>query len=358
MLARSISSLDPLGCRGAVARAPLRTARRGGRGRWRGRSERRCRIYRCRRRRGPRLTRLVDDGAEGAELALDGGDLADDGGEDVVLGRSGSGSSGSGRCRAGLEGAVDAAVALLHAGGVPGDVEVEEVGAGALEVDALAGGVGGEQDADWGSSAGPLKARWTSSRASSGMAPWSSRIRSSPRSVRSKAVLEQLAEVALGVEGFGEDEDAAVAPGSGGRPQGRRRSSRGAHVAADPGDEREDAGVGEAAAGGGFAEHGVEQVAGERRRAGRARGCRPDRVVGFGEGRRRWGRARRRSRSSGRRGGQLGLGEQGGEGVIEGGGVFLRRVRWKAGIGGEQALLQVDEDEALAACLRAPMRAV
>ena len=48
----------------------------------------------------------------------------------------------------GLERAVDAAVALLHARGVPGDVEVEEVGAVALEVHALAGGVGGDEDAD------------------------------------------------------------------------------------------------------------------------------------------------------------------------------------------------------------------
>jgi hypothetical protein len=60
--------------------------------------------------------------------------------------RWGRRSSGSAP-RLGLEGAVDAAVALLEAGGVPGDVEVEEVGAGGLEVDALAGGVGGEQDA-------------------------------------------------------------------------------------------------------------------------------------------------------------------------------------------------------------------
>ena len=47
----------------------------------------------------------------------------------------------------GLELAVDAAVALLDAAGVPGQVEVEEVGAVGLEVQALAGGVGGDQDA-------------------------------------------------------------------------------------------------------------------------------------------------------------------------------------------------------------------
>ena len=48
----------------------------------------------------------------------------------------------------GLELAVDAAVALLHAAGVPRNVEVEEVPAVGLEVEALAGGVGGDQDAD------------------------------------------------------------------------------------------------------------------------------------------------------------------------------------------------------------------
>jgi hypothetical protein len=43
---------------------------------------------------------------------------------------------------------VDAPVSLLHASRVPGHVEVEEVSAEALEVHALAGGVGGEENAD------------------------------------------------------------------------------------------------------------------------------------------------------------------------------------------------------------------
>ena len=47
-----------------------------------------------------------------------------------------------------LELAVDAAVALLDAAGVPGQVEVEQVRAVGLEVEALAGGVGGDQDAE------------------------------------------------------------------------------------------------------------------------------------------------------------------------------------------------------------------
>ena len=49
--------------------------------------------------------------------------------------------------RRGLELAVDAPVALLDAAWVPGQVEVEEIGAVGLEVQPLAGGVGGEQDA-------------------------------------------------------------------------------------------------------------------------------------------------------------------------------------------------------------------
>src|ERR1700686_2912118 len=41
---------------------------------------------------------------------------------------------------------IDAAVALLHAVGVPGDLIVDEAMAVALEVDTFAGGVGGEED--------------------------------------------------------------------------------------------------------------------------------------------------------------------------------------------------------------------
>ena len=46
-----------------------------------------------------------------------------------------------------LELAVDPAVALLDPAGVPRQVEVEEVGAVRLEVQALPGGVGGDEDA-------------------------------------------------------------------------------------------------------------------------------------------------------------------------------------------------------------------
>ena len=46
----------------------------------------------------------------------------------------------------GLEFAVDAAVALLHTPGVPGNVEMEKVPAMGLQVEALSRGIGGDQN--------------------------------------------------------------------------------------------------------------------------------------------------------------------------------------------------------------------
>ena len=48
-------------------------------------------------------------------------------------------------CR--LKLAVDAAVTLLQARGVPGQVEVEQIGAAHLQVDAFARGIGADEDA-------------------------------------------------------------------------------------------------------------------------------------------------------------------------------------------------------------------
>ena len=48
-----------------------------------------------------------------------------------------------------LQGAVDAAVALLHPPRVPGHVEVEQIPAVVLQVHPLAGRIGGDQDAQW-----------------------------------------------------------------------------------------------------------------------------------------------------------------------------------------------------------------
>ena len=90
---------------------------------------------------------VVDDLREAAELLLDGLGLLDQHLEDPVLDALGQDEVVAADFVGRLELAVDAAVALLDAARVPGQVEVEEVRAVGLEVEALAGGVGGEQDA-------------------------------------------------------------------------------------------------------------------------------------------------------------------------------------------------------------------
>jgi hypothetical protein len=90
----------------------------------------------------------LDDLALAAEFFLDGEGAADQDLEDVVLGALEEDEVVTVDDGSALELAVDTAVALLHAGGVPGDVEVKEVGAVVLEVDALAGRVGGDEDAE------------------------------------------------------------------------------------------------------------------------------------------------------------------------------------------------------------------
>ena len=95
----------------------------------------------------PALDVVVDDLGEAAELLLDGLGLPDEHLEHPVLGALRQDEVVAADLGGGLELAVDAAVALLDAARVPGQVEVEEVGAVRLEVEALAGGVGGEQDA-------------------------------------------------------------------------------------------------------------------------------------------------------------------------------------------------------------------
>ena len=89
----------------------------------------------------------VDHPGEAAELAFDGLGLPHQHFQDVVLGALRKHEVVAPHLRRRLQLAVDAAVALFDAAGVPGEVEVEEVGAVRLEVQPLAGGVGGEQDA-------------------------------------------------------------------------------------------------------------------------------------------------------------------------------------------------------------------
>jgi hypothetical protein len=106
---------------------------------------------------------LGDDGADFAQVFADLLDLLGGAVEEFqVGGEGGAGAFGEFgilaeaggdevvdvHFRRALAVAVDAAVALLQAVGIPGDLVVDEAVAVALEVDAFAGGVGGEQDAD------------------------------------------------------------------------------------------------------------------------------------------------------------------------------------------------------------------
>ena len=135
-----------------------------------------------------------------------------------------------------LELAVDAAVALFEAAPVPGHVEVEQVPTVSLEVQALAGSVGGDQDTDRLllriGREGPLD-----------LLPLGSRRRAvvdgdplaGPVGQR-EGGRELLLEVTLGVIVLGEDEGPVFAP-PGGRALGLRRSEGrqvGAHVLSDP----------------------------------------------------------------------------------------------------------------------------
>ena len=90
---------------------------------------------------------VVDHLGEAAEFALDGLRLADQHFQHAILGALREHEVVAADLRGRLQLAVDAPVALLDAAGVPGQVEVEQVGAVRLEVQSLAGGVGGDQDA-------------------------------------------------------------------------------------------------------------------------------------------------------------------------------------------------------------------
>src|SRR5207249_2403108 len=85
---------------------------------------------------------------EAAELLLDRLGLPDQHLEHPILGALRQHEVVTADLGGGLELAIDATVALLDAPRVPRQVEVEEVGAVRLEVQALAGGVGGKQDAE------------------------------------------------------------------------------------------------------------------------------------------------------------------------------------------------------------------
>ena len=92
----------------------------------------------------PALDVVIDHLREAAELLTDGLGLLDEHLEDPVLDTLGQHEVVTPNFGRGLEFAIDPAVALLDPTGVPGEVEVKEVRAVRLEVEPLAGGVGGK----------------------------------------------------------------------------------------------------------------------------------------------------------------------------------------------------------------------
>ena len=88
----------------------------------------------------------IDNLCKTAQLPLDDFGLANQGGQDAVLRSLLVEEVMAENFIVRLQLAVDAAVALLHAAGIPGNVEVEQVPAMGLQVQALAGGVRGDEN--------------------------------------------------------------------------------------------------------------------------------------------------------------------------------------------------------------------
>ncbi len=89
----------------------------------------------------------VDHLGQAAQFAFDRLGLAHQRFEDAILGTLLVNEVVAEHFRVGLQLAVDAAVALLHAAGIPRHVEMEQVPAVGLQVEALAGGIGGDENA-------------------------------------------------------------------------------------------------------------------------------------------------------------------------------------------------------------------
>ena len=209
----------------------------------------------------PPLDVVVDDLRQAAELALDGLGLAHEHLEHPVLDPLGQHEVVAAHLGRRLQLAVDAAVALLDAAGVPRQVEVEEVGAVGLEVQALAGGVGGEQDAqgvDGGVGVEPA----LDLLAAGALGQPVDHLDALVGAVGARdGLLEDVPQVALRpLAVLGEDEDTALVPAR--RPAPRRLAERRqlrAHLVANPVDEPECLRVGHVAGPLGDGLHAVEQ---------------------------------------------------------------------------------------------------
>ena len=90
---------------------------------------------------------VVNHLRQAPELLLDGLRLPDQHIEHPIFGPLGKHEVMASHFRRGLQLAIDAPVALLDAAWIPRQVEMEQIRTIGLEVQALAGGIGGEQNA-------------------------------------------------------------------------------------------------------------------------------------------------------------------------------------------------------------------
>ena len=151
---------------------------------------------------------------QAAEFFADGFGLAHQGADDMVFGTLREDEVMAADDLFALELAVDATVALLHAGRIPRDVEMEEIGAVVLEVHAFARGIRGDQNAQ----------RVEIGRGVEGLFDFVEPSAAGTALIGGDALFgtvgvgeggfELLAEVRLGFRELGEDQDAAVVPGA------------------------------------------------------------------------------------------------------------------------------------------------
>ena len=184
----------------------------------------------------PSLDVVLDHLRETAEFLLDRFGLPHQHVENAVLPALRQLEVAAAHLGRGLELAVNAPVALLDAARVPRQVEVEEVGAVGLEVQPLAGGVGGEQDAERVLGGRGVEPALDLAAAGAGDEAVN-RIDALFGAVGVRdGSLQDVAEVALrALPVLGEDEDAAVVPAGGGAAGGLSVGREaGTEVLADP----------------------------------------------------------------------------------------------------------------------------
>ena len=216
---------------------------------------------------------VVEHLGETAELVLDGLGLPDQHFQNVVFGALRKHEVVAAYLRRRLKLAVDAPVALLDAARIPGQVEVEEIGAMRLEVQSLAGRVGGDEDAKGVARRVGIEAALDLFPPCPDGLPVDGLDALFGEVAARDGLFEHLAQVALGTDHvLREDEHPALVPAWRGATVAATRwltttRQLRAQVLADPFDEVACLGVRVAAGGGGHLLHRSRRISSFRRRA-------------------------------------------------------------------------------------------